>query len=1262
LSGQTFFSEFRVQRRTLSRMVGMNGHIRPGGRAVARWNPEVNDIFLAALDIDRPPERLRYLDQICHGNTELRGHVEQLLAASASAGDFLQTPPTEVSDAVEAIAVAEPVSTGPGSFIGPYRLLGRIGEGGFGSVYLAEQKEPVRRSVALKIIKLGMDTRQVIARFEAERQALAMMDHPNIARVLDAGATETGRPYFVMELVKGVPITQYCDDHRVSLNERLALFTDVCCAVQHAHQKGIIHRDLKPSNVLVSRHDDRPVVKVIDFGIAKATGVRLTDKTLHTEWRQLVGTPTYMSPEQAGMSDLDVDTRSDIYALGVLLYELLTGTTPFDKQALLSSGFDEMRRVIREVEPPKPSTRVSSFAARFPSGSRRPVPGESSAAEAFPQEKLSADSSSAITIANARRTDPRLLSRQLRGDLDWIVMKCLEKDRARRYETANGLAADVQRYLTGEPVVAAPPSRLYRFWKFARRNRGTVIAATVVTAALLAGMTGTTYGLLKAREQRELAEMREKQTQEVADFQAAMMRSIDVEKMGRGIKERLREQVKAALERKHVGEYPDLRKPTREEVETGLGAFDELTKAIQAADVARGVMDEFVLARAARALEKQFGDQPLVRAQLHDAIGRVYRPLGLYDAAEPHLRAALEIRQRELGEEHELVAHSLRELGVLRLDQGDYAAAELLFRQSLALYRRLHGQECYPVAVGLGWLAQALNAKDDGEAEVLHRAALAMYRKLRGDEHPDVAAAMVSLAVSLVRRKDHAAAEELYTQALALYRRTCGEEHPGVAVCLNNLAYLLSERGDHDGAEQLYREAIALDQKRLGDGHPDVATGMNNLAELLQAKGDFPGAESLLREALASGRKLHGDGHPVVVIGTNNLAELLRAKGDFPGAESLHREALKIGRTLWGSEHPLIGTSLHNLGGLLLENGDPAAAVPLLGEALAMRRKLLGIEHPEVALTLQILAQALERQGDLSSVEALYRELLAMLQRLSEGDNLRVAVSLDIAANALRRLHHPAEALPAYGAALAMRQRLYQGDHPDVAKNLSDLAYVLMRELDQPGEALPKYEAALAMRQRLYHGDHWDVAWTLNEMAHCLYLLGRPAEALPNQKAAQAMWKRLVPEGDANIANSLGALSLLLLKQGKYDNAEPLLRECLSIREKVIGPDAPNSWYFVNTRSMLGGALAGQGAALIESDVPAAIARFSEAEPMLVESAGWLTQNADHIPEQHRAERLRQALERVVKLYECWDTVAPNTGKAEQSATWRAELKQLSGP
>jgi serine/threonine protein kinase/tetratricopeptide (TPR) repeat protein len=415
-------------------------------------------LFCAVLERSSADERAAYLDAACAQDSALRRRIDALLRAHEQAGGFLQEKqaardPRATTDKVH-------ITEGPGTVIGQYKLLEQIGEGGFGVVFLAEQTQPVRRKVALKVLKPGMDTKQVIARFEAERQALALMDHPNIAKVLDGGQTASGRPYFVMDLVKGLPITEYCDQQQFSPQERLGLFACVCQAVQHAHQKGIIHRDLKPSNVLVTVHDTTPVVKVIDFGVAKALGQELTDKTLFTSLAQMIGTPLYMSPEQAGQSGLDVDTRSDIYSLGVLLYELLTGTTPFAKEQFKEAGYEKIRRILQEEDPPKPSMRLSTLGQ------------------------------AASTAATKRRSDPKRLSRLMRGELDWTVMKCLEKDRNRRYETASALAADVQRYLHHEPVLACPPSAWYRFRKFARRNK-TALGITSCVLALVIGLTGS---------------------------------------------------------------------------------------------------------------------------------------------------------------------------------------------------------------------------------------------------------------------------------------------------------------------------------------------------------------------------------------------------------------------------------------------------------------------------------------------------------------------------------------------------------------------------------------------------------------------------------------------------------------------------------------------------------------------------------------------------------------------------------------------------
>ncbi len=469
---------------------------------------DAKSIFLAAVDLADAVERGAFVERSCGGDAALRKRVDDLLRAYGQPDG----PLDKLAAALASTEISEPIREQVGATIGPYKLMEQIGEGGFGLVFVAEQQEPIRRKVALKIIKPGMDTRDVIARFEAERQALALMDHPNIARVLDAGTTASGRPYFVMELVRGVQITDYCDQNQLTPRERLTLFVDVCNAVQHAHQKGIIHRDIKPSNVLVTLHDDRPVVKVIDFGVAKALHQHLTEKTIYTRFAQMIGTPLYMSPEQAQMSGLDIDTRSDIYSLGVLLYELLTGSTPLDKRRIALAAYDEMLKIIREEEAPKPSVRLSQSTDTLPS------------------------------IAALRKTEPGRLKKMFDGDVDWIAMKALEKDRTRRYETANAFAADVLRYLNDEPVEASPPSTVYRLRKFARKNRkaleigagfAALLVATTITSIMLMVLANRARRAATVAEQGAIAaEQEARSPREAAETERN--RAIDAEKKERG--------------------------------------------------------------------------------------------------------------------------------------------------------------------------------------------------------------------------------------------------------------------------------------------------------------------------------------------------------------------------------------------------------------------------------------------------------------------------------------------------------------------------------------------------------------------------------------------------------------------------------------------------------------------------------------------------------------------------------------------------------
>jgi serine/threonine protein kinase/Flp pilus assembly protein TadD len=812
------------------------------------------DIFMVALEREAPADRRTYVAEACQGDEGLRQGVEALLAAHERAGSFLASP------AVGAPALVDgpPVREGPGTVIGPYKLLEQIGEGGFGVVYMAEQHQPVRRKVALKVVKPGMDTRQVVARFEVEQQALALMDHPNIAHVFDGGVTASGRPYFVMELVRGVPITVFCDQNQVPVRERLELFLSVCGAVQHAHQKGIIHRDLKPNNILVTLHDDKSVVKVIDFGIAKAIGQQLTDKTLFTNFAQMMGTPIYMSPEQAQMSGLDVDTRSDIYSLGVLLYELLTGMTPLDSERLRTAAFDEIRRIIREEDPVTPSARMTTL-------------GQAGG-------KVSAN----------RQSDPERLSKLFRSELDWIVMKALEKDRNRRYETASAFAADVERYLKDEQVQACPPSTAYRFKKFVRRNRGPVIASAAIVIALIAGIIGTTIGLIGQARQRAEAQQQEQEAKNqaaiaeaVSQFQRDMLRSTSPFQSG-----------------------------------DKVTVLQVMTAALKELDAGK------------------LKDKPLVEANVREIIGETLHELGRYSEAEPVLRKALELRRSALSAPHWGIAKSLQALAGTLQELGHLKESEFLMREALEMRRAVLPAEHSDIATSLARLGHLLVVEGKyTEAESLCREALDIDRQRLPAGHPDIVSSLRELGWLLQVEDKFAEAEPLCREALDIRRRNLPPAHPDISESLNVLAVVLARSGRLAEAEPLFREMLEIDRQSLPAGHPRIGQSVNNLATVLQEQGKLAEAEPLQREGLQMRRKSLPAGHAYIAQSLKNLAVLLQEQGKFAEAEPLAREALAIRRKALPAGHPDIAGSLQNLGSLLKDLGKFADGEAALLEA-----------------------------------------------------------------------------------------------------------------------------------------------------------------------------------------------------------------------------------------------------------------------------------------------------------------------------------------
>jgi non-specific serine/threonine protein kinase/serine/threonine-protein kinase len=728
-----------------------------GGIPVRALAMRERSIFMEALDFDEPCDRSAYILRACGGDDRLRARVEALLRRHQSEDERMLDRVAPVLPSVTE-DIPRPLEE-PGTSIGPYKLLEPIGEGGMGVVYMAEQTMPVRRKVALKIIKPGMDTRQVIARFEAERQALALMDHPNIARVLDAGATESGRPYFVMELVKGLPITDYCDRNRLPIDDRLKVFAQVCQAVQHAHQKGIIHRDIKPSNVLVTMIDGAAVPKVIDFGVAKATGQQLTEKTLFTGFAQLIGTPLYMSPEQVEFSGVDVDTRSDIYSLGVLLYELLTGTTPFDQETLRNAAYDEIRRIIREQEPPRPSTRINTLEA------------------------------TATPISTNRRSDLRSLGKMMRGEVDWIVMKTLEKDRSRRYQTANSLAADLNRHLSHEPVEAGPPSGWYRLGKAARRNRVALATAAVMASTLLAGTAVSVRQAIRARQAEGLAQTR----------------------LGDVTKERN----VANLARKEA----DRRATEAQEVVDFL-INDMIGAAAPSKTQGKLTTVDQVLAQADQNIANRFVDRPLIEASIRHALSQAYEELGEFSKAERHATRAVELRLARLGPDHAETIAAQNALGWALVRQNKYKESRELMAQTLRIARELLGPEHTETLQAMHILAEALlKLGKHGEARALQEQLLAMSSQVLGPEHQTTLETMSNLATIWQEVGEFEQAKQLYQQVLELGLRA-QPNHPNTLITMSNFADLYDNLAHVDQAIDMRRRILEKRERILGLSHP----------------------------------------------------------------------------------------------------------------------------------------------------------------------------------------------------------------------------------------------------------------------------------------------------------------------------------------------------------------------------------------------------------------------------------------------------------
>jgi eukaryotic-like serine/threonine-protein kinase len=850
-------------------------------------------LFEAALQRPTPAERQAFLEEACGGDAGLLERVRRLLAAHEQPRGVLDRAAADATGTSEAAAPDATLAVGT-VIAGRYKVLESLGEGGMGTVLVAEQTEPVRRRVALKVIKPGMDSRRVLARFEAERQALALMDHPHIAKVFDGGLTESGRPFFVMEYIKGVPLTDYCDAARLTVRQRLELFVPVCQAVQHAHQKGIIHRDLKPSNILVALYDGNPVPKVIDFGLAKATSQPLTDHSVYTAHEMILGTPLYMSPEQSELNNLDVDTRTDVYALGVILYELLTGTTPLDGRRLRQAAWDELRRLIREEEPPRPSARLSS-------------------SDLLP------------SLAARRQTEPARLAKLVKGELDWIVMKALEKDRARRYETANGFARDVQRYLADEPVEACPPSAGYRLRKFARKHRRPLAAAAAGTALLVLGAAVCAGQAVRAtaaqRQALAAAEAERVAKQQAQEAAAGEQKARQAEAREHRLAEEAR---RRALEQAAVAQaVSDFLQ------EDLLGQADVAKQPGGEGRRDRDVKVRTLLDRAARHVAGKFAGQPLTEAAIRLTLGTTYRSLGEFAEARRHLERAVQLRAERLGADHLDTLAGKHELALLYHHQGNCDRAEPLYREVL----------------------QARSAR-------------------LGADHPATLRSKFSVALLHVSRGKYDLAAPLFREVVQANSARLGPDQLLTLRATENLAGIYNAQGKYEQAEPLVREVLQGYADRLGADHPSTLSAKHNLALLYVNQRKYHRAEPLMREVVHGVTTQQGAGGRFTLCVTNDLALLYHLQGKYDRAEPLLRRVADALKQQAGADSPQYAGQLAVLGLNLLKHKKYAEAEAVLRDCLAARDRE-GPDDWATFNTMSMLGGALLGQKKYADAEPL---------------------------------------------------------------------------------------------------------------------------------------------------------------------------------------------------------------------------------------------------------------------------------------------------
>ena len=1030
-------------------------------------------LFHLALAISDPQQRLAFLDEACAGQLELRAAVDALLVAHhpfASTKDLSATVPSAPETDGTIIA-------------GRYKLLQKIGEGGMGSVWMAEQFIPVKRRVAVKLIRAERgDSRTILARFEAERQAIAIMDHPNIAKLYDAGTTEAGMPFFVMELVKGVALNEYCDSQKLNVTERLKLFSKICSAVQHAHQKGIIHRDLKPTNILVDHHDQKPEPKIIDFGLAKATtGMQLSEKTLFTGFGMVLGTPLYMAPEQASFNAIDVDTRADVYSLGVILYELLTGTTPLTRDTLKQVALDEMLKLIREQDPPTPSHRLSS-------------------------------SESSPSVAANRQTEPQKLGRFVRGELDWITLKALHKNREERYESASSLGRDIDCFLHHEPVMAGPPSTMYRLRKFIRRNKMQVTSACLVLLALIIGCLGTTWGWLEAIKQEEKAQhaaLLEKQAKEEAR----------------------RKQKEAEINLAYAKKGNEI-----------LGSIFTGLNPESIADSGRPLQDMIreQLHHAVKALDSAAIGDPLTMAKMQITLGRSLISLGEYPTALVLLTKAGQTMKAQLGEEHPDALDCQFHVASALLRMGEAAKSVRLLEQLNQQQKVKRGPDHPDTLDTVNSLAMSYQAASQlPKALMLFIENLDKTKKRFGPNDPITIERMSNLAGCYQALGQYELALPLFEQALAFRRVQLGPDHPFTVRSLNNLAGAYYESKQIDRAVPLFVQALDWRKRHLGPDHPLTLSCMNNLAMAYRELNQLPLALPLLEETLRLRKQKFGPNNPDTMRSMNNLAGAYRAAGKLEQALPLYEETYRMRKEHFGPNHVETLTSMNNLALGYRSAKRLDQAIPLMEETYRLAKEHLGAKHPLTNATLSNLVTAYQAQGQLEQALP-YQEVLLQMQKERFGpDHPETLTSMSNLALLYADLNKHALAVPLLEVVVQNHKSMPMLSPAQACFDQFNLSRACLKS-GQAEKAKTWAKVFLQSSPQAYPGGTMPLAQACGQLGldFCAYEFWQDAEPLIRE--SMRMQNKLQPDHWTTF-NIQAVLGWVLLSQKRYDEAEPLL-------------------------------------------------------------------------------------------------------------------------